>query len=127
MINTLKKVKNKVNSAYTKAGVFMSLLGTGTVFADDNPFPDINIGGGGDVVQATGSRMETALKYGLVGGGGLLILICLGVIIHRIRDDSREKDHGNLVMTYILLALGLTIGFILIALGWKAFSTPIQN
>ncbi len=71
--------------------------------------------------------METALKYGLVGGGGLLILICLGVIIHRLRDDSREKDHGNLVMTYILLALGLTIGFVMISVGWKAFSAPVQG
>ena len=81
---------------------------------------------GGDVIQETGSHMEAALKYSLIGGGGLLILICLGVIIHRLREDSREKDHGNLIMTFILLALGLTIGFVLIGVGWTAFSAQVR-
>lgn len=125
-MNRIKKLTTTFSHYYTKLGAMVGLLLTGHVFADDNPFPNVDIGSG-DVVQATGSKMETALKYGLIGGGGLLILICLGVIIHRIRDDSREKDHGNLVMTYILLALGLTIGFVLIAIGWKAFSTPVQG
>ena len=57
----------------------------------------------------------------------MLILICIGVIIHRLREDSREKDHGNLVMMFTLLALGLTIGFVLIGIGWTAFSTTIQS
>jgi hypothetical protein len=123
----IKNMFTKINNTYCKAGVALALLPMSHVFAaNTNPFPDIAIGSGGDVVQETGTRMETALKYGLIGGGGLLILICLGVIIHRLRDDSREKDHGNLVMSYILLALGLTIGFVLIAVGWKAFSAPVQ-
>ena len=69
---------------------------------NDDPFPSIQTSGG-DVVQTTGTHMEVALKYTLVGAGGLLIIICLAVIIHRLREDNREKDHGNLIMTFILL------------------------
>lgn len=93
--------------------------------ADSNPFPSLTTTG--DVIQTAGSHMEIALKYSLIGGGGLLIIICLAVIIHRLREDSREKDHGNLVMTFILLALGLTLGFILIGVGWTAFSANPQS
>lgn len=121
-------LKQTVKNGFYRAVGTLTAFSSGAALADagNNPFPDIDIGTKGDVVQATGTKMELALKYGLVGGGGLLILICLAVIIHRIRDDSRDRDHGNLVMTYILLALGLTIGFVLIALGWKAFSTQVQ-
>jgi len=96
------------------------------VYADDDPFPSISTNSG-DIVQTAGTHMETAMKYTTIAVGGMLILICIGVIIHRLREDSREKDHGNLVMTFILLALGLTIGFVLIGIGWTAFSTNIQS
>jgi hypothetical protein len=94
-------------------------------FADDDPFPSISTNG--DVMQTAGTSMETALKYLLIGAGGLLILICLGILVHRMRDDSRDKDHGNLIMTFILLALGMTLGFVLIGIGWTAFSAQIQS
>lgn len=118
--------KYQIHTCIKRMLGWLVLLITGNVFADSNPFPSITLSGG-DVVQATGSHMETALKYSLIGGGGLLILICLGVIIHRLREDSREKDHGNLIMTFILLALGLTIGFVLIGVGWTAFSVQVQS
>jgi hypothetical protein len=92
---------------------------------DSNPFPRLSGNMNGDVVHTIGSHLETMLKYALVGGGGLLILVCLGVLAHRIREDNREKDHGNLIMTFVMLALGLTIGFVLIGIGWTAFSTEI--
>lgn len=105
---------------------FFSLFSK-AVFADnDDPFPSINTGNTGDVIQAAGSHMEMALKYTLIGAGGILIIISLAALVHRIREDNKEKDHGNLVTTFILLALGLTFGFILISLGWTAFSTNIQ-
>ena len=92
---------------------------------DNNPFPSITVEGG-NFEQTVGTHLEMALKYALIGVGGLLILICIGVLIHRLREDSREKDHGNLIMTFILLAIGITIGFILIGIGWTAFSAQIQ-
>lgn len=96
------------------------------VFADgDNPFPNIDIGGG-DVISTGGTYMEKAFKYTLIGVGGLLIVIGIAVLVHRLRDDSRDKDHGNLVMTFILVALSITFGFVLIAIGWKAFSANIS-
>ena len=92
----------------------------------DNPFPSITPTNSGDVVQTAGTTMESAMKYLTIGLGGLLILICLGVIIHRMREDNRDKDHGNLIMTYVLCALGMTLGFVLIGIGWKAFGTQVQ-
>lgn len=94
---------------------------------DSNPFPRLSGNVSGDVVHTIGTHIETMLKYALVGGGGLLILMCLGVLVHRIREDNREKDHGNLIMTFVMLALGLTIGFVLIGIGWTAFSTEITD
>jgi hypothetical protein len=96
------------------------------LLADDDPFPGITITGG-DVVQAAGSHMETALKYSLIGGGGILIIVCILILINRMREDSREKEHGNLIMTFILLALGITFGFILIGIGWTAFSATVSS
>ena len=101
------------------------LLFCGVTFADNNPFPSIDIGTG-DVINTSGTYLEKTLKFALIGGGGLLILISIAVLVHRLRDDSREKDHSNLVTTFILVAMGATFGFVLIAIGWKAFSyTPI--
>lgn len=123
--NLATKVKLKY---YSVLGTLTLATCANTAFADDtNPFPSIGGGGNnGNVVQTAGTTMESAMKYLSIGLGGLLILICLGVIIHRMREDSREKDHGNLIMTYVLCALGMTLGFVLIGIGWKAFNTQIN-
>ena len=119
-------MKMKIKFLATINGL-LALLGLPQISqaGSDNPFPSLTTTG--DVVQTAGKHMEIALKYALIGGGGLLIIICLAVIIHRLREDSHEKDHGNLVMTFILLALGLTLGFILIGVGWTAFSSNPQT
>ena len=110
-------------SWYIRFFISVTALIPTLVLADSNdPFPAIDTGTG-DVVTTAGTHMETALKYSLIGGGGILIIICLAVIISRLREDNKEKDHGNLIMTFILLALGLTLGFILIGIGWSAFSS----
>ena len=44
-----------------------------------------------------------------------------------MREDSREKEHGNLLMTFVFIGLGCTIGFLLIAIGWKAFNAQIKS
>ncbi len=118
----LKKAKQYVVAAFMSGLLIASRL----AHADDNPFPSITVNGG-DVVQVAGTHMETAMKYTTIAVGGILIMICLGVIIHRLREDSREKDHGNLIMTFVLLALGVTLGLVLIGIGWTAFSTTIQS
>ena len=120
----MNKIIHYLKKYYQRLMIFGSLFFLSQrSFADNtDPFPSIDTGTG-DVVQTAGAHMETALKYTLVGAGGILIIICLAVIIHRLREDNREKDHGNLIMTFILLALGLTLGFILIGIGWAAFSS----
>lgn len=126
-METLSQVRFILKRIRTSTSLFiLSILGISkTVYADSgNPFPSLTTTG--DVIQTAGTHMQMALKYSLIGGGGLLILICLSVIVHRLREDSREKDHGNMVMTFILLALGLTLGFILIGVGWTAFSASPQ-
>jgi hypothetical protein len=105
------------------AGCLLAL--SGLSYADSNPFPDIPVDGG-NFEQTIGNHLTLALKYALIGVGGLLIIICLGVLVHRLREDSREKDHGNLITTFVMLAAGITVGFILIGVGWTAFSTPIE-
>jgi hypothetical protein len=120
----MQKIIHYIRDYYLRFAVSVMMLLPKLSFADDDdPFPSIDTGKDGDIVKTAGSHMETALKYTLIGGGGILIIICLAVIIHRLREDNREKDHGNLVITFILLALGITLGFILIGIGWKAFSS----
>lgn len=120
----MKIITRLFQSAWLK---IIFIFYTASAFAgnDNNPFPSIPVDNG-DFEQAVGSHLETAMKYALIGVGGLLILMCIGVLIHRLREDSRERDHGNLIMTFILLAIGITIGFILIGIGWTAFSAQIQ-
>lgn len=128
MFTQLNNLATKVKLKYYSVLGTLTLAMSGNVaFADDtNPFPSIDGSGNGNIVQTAGTTMESAMKYLSIGLGGLLILICLGVIIHRMREDSREKDHGNLIMTYVLCALGMTVGFVLIGIGWKAFNTQIN-
>lgn len=85
----------------------------------DDPFPNIDIKGG-DVVQAAGSQMETGMKYALVGGGVLMIIVGIGVIVHRLREDSSSRESGNFVTTMIMCAVAITVGIILIAIAWAA-------
>ena len=127
LINRFKLIANKLWQLKHKATLLAwSLLGvTVSARADDDPFPSLKTTG--DVITTAGTHMESALKYGLIGGGGLLIIICLAIIIHRMREDSKEKDHGNMVTTFILLALGLTLGFVLIGVGWTAFEYNPQS
>lgn len=126
--NLLLRTKLTARSVMTKVKYLLFTLPTIVTFAhadEKNPFPSLTTNG--DVIKTAGTHMESALKFSLIGGGGLLIIICLAVIVHRLREDSKEKDHGNMVMTFILLALGLTLGFVLIGVGWTAFSYNPQT
>ena len=89
-----------------------------------NPFPSVTIDG--DVIKASGTKMQMGFKYATIGVGGFLVLIGIGVIIHRMREDAKEKEHGNFLLTFIMVALCETVGFGLIAIGWKAFNTTIS-
>ena len=93
-----------------------------TAFADnDDPFPKIDIGNG-DVVTAVGSHMEVGMKYSMVGGGIIMMLVGIGVIMHRLREDSANKETGSFMTTLIIAGLAVTVGIILIAIGWSAAS-----
>ncbi len=121
-----RKILATLKRAYNYCFAAMLMVISGLAFADgNNPFPNIDIGTG-DVIQTSGTYLEKTLKYALIGAGGMLILISIAVLVQRLRDDNREKDHSNLVTTFILVALGATFGFVLIAIGWKAFSANIS-
>lgn len=120
----LKKIITPIQKYYHVAITFLLLLANRSVFADDDPFPTINTSG--DITHTIGSNMETAFKYILIGTGGLLIIICITVLIHRLREDHRDREFGSLIMTFIFLAVGALVGFLLIGIGWTAFNTQIQ-
>lgn len=88
---------------------------------DDDPFPKIDVEGG-DVVKAVGTHMETGMKYALIGGGIIMLLVGIGVIMHRLREDSTNKDTGSFLTTLVIAGLAITVGIILIAIGWTAAS-----
>ncbi len=76
----------------------------------------------GDVVQAVGQHMETGMKYAMIGGGIIMMLVGMGVIMHRLREDSTNKETGSFLTTLIISGLAITVGIILIAIGWTAAS-----
>lgn len=117
------KLLSILKSKYTLIAGSLLLFFNKIVFAapGDDPFPQINIQGG-NVVQATGTQMESGMKYSLVGSGILMILIGIGVIIHRLREDTNNKESGNFVTTMIMAAVAITVGIILIAIAWAASS-----
>ena len=85
----------------------------------DDPFPSIDVQNG-DVVQAVGQHMETGMKYAMIGGGIIMMLVGIGVIMHRLREDSTNKETSSFLTTLIIAGLAITIGIILIAIGWSA-------
>ena len=106
---------------YNRFIVFLTLFLSGSVFADDDPFPNIDIQGG-DVVQAVGTNMETGMKYAMIGGGTIMMLVGIGVIMHRLREDSTNRETGSFLTTLIIAGLAITVGMILITIGWAAAS-----
>lgn len=123
--NFIKKIIEVFNNCWLEVMIFITLFLSNTAFADNNPFPDIDIGSG-DVVSVAGKKMQTALKYTLLGVGGVLVLIGIITLVNRLKEDNRDKEHGNLLVSMIMIALCLVVGFILIAIGWKAFSQNIK-
>ncbi len=119
----MKTIRLFVNKFYYTLMGFIIMLIQGNAFAggNNNPFPKININGG-DVVQAVGSHMEVSMKYALIGGGVIMMLVGIGVIMHRLREDSANKETGSFLTTLILAGLTITVGIILIAIGWSAAS-----
>ena len=106
---------------YDRFIVFLMMFLSGSVFADDDPFPNIDIQGG-DVVQAVGTNMETGMKYAMIGGGTIMMLVGIGVIMHRLREDSANRETGSFLTTLIIAGLAITVGMILITIGWAAAS-----
>ena len=121
-------MKIKIISFIKKRGRFLigffSYLATSSVFAGSpgsgaDPFPTIDVGNG-DVVTAIGTHMETSMQYAMIGGGIVMLLVGMGVIMHRLREDSANKDTGSFLTTLIVSGLAITVGIILIAIGWAA-------
>ncbi len=114
------------NKYYTLMGTLLFLVSS-TVFAytGDDPFPKIDIQGG-DVVKAVGTHMESSMKYAMIGGGIIMMLVGIGVIMHRLREDSANRDTGSFLTTLVISGLAITVGIILIAIGWSAASYQIN-
>lgn len=112
---------------YLWLGLIILFIST-HVFADagDDPFPKIDVQNG-DVVKAVGSHMETSMKYAMIGGGIIMMLVGMGVIMHRLREDSTNKDTGSFLTTLVISGLAITVGIILIAIGWGAASYQPQS
>ena len=116
-------IKNKY---YTLMGILMFLVSnTAFAYMDNNPFPKIDIQGG-DVVRAVGTHMESSMKYAMIGGGIIMMLVGIGVIMHRLREDSANKDTASFLTTLIISGLAITVGIILISIGWTAASYQIS-
>lgn len=125
--NILSKIKDKYYTCMAMLMLFM----TGAAFAapsaaSDDPFPSITVKDG-NVVNAVGSNMETSMKYAMIGGGIIMMLVGIGVIMHRLREDSANKDTGSFLTTLIISGLAITVGIILIAIGWGAASYNIPT
>jgi len=123
-----KKILSKIKYKYYTCMAMLMLLMTGSAFAanGDDPFPSIQVQDG-DVVKAVGTHMETSMKYSMIGGGIIMMLVGIGVIMHRLREDSANKDTGSFLTTLIISGLAITVGIILIAIGWGAASYQPQS
>lgn len=118
-----KCIKSLSNYYWKLLGIFLLAISDLARAGNENPFPSVTVDG--DIIKASGTKLQMGLKYATIGTGGILVLAGIGVILHRMREDAREKDHGNFLVTFIMVALCETVGFALIAIGWKAFNTSI--
>ena len=124
MKTIITAIKNKVSYWLGVILLFVNItaLASGS---NDDPFPRIDIQGG-DIVKAVGSHMETSMKYSMIGGGIIMMLVGIGVIMHRLREDSANKDTGSFLTTLVISGLAITVGIILIAIGWTAASYQVS-
>lgn len=106
------------------ACLLMAGLPLKTLAENRNPFPTVDLGGG-NVVAGAGKMMQSSIQYTLLAVGGFLVLIGIGVLIQRLREDSKEKEHGNMLMTIVIVALCITIGLSLIGIAWTAMNAQI--
>lgn len=122
-MNFLKNIIIKIIYNFKRFSFIFILLFSNYAIGSpgDDPFPKIDIQGG-DVVKAVGTHMEASMKYAMIGGGIIMILVGIGVIMHRLREDSINKDTGSFLTTLIISGLAITVGIILIAIGWSAAS-----
>lgn len=102
----------------------MGLLPALALAENKNPFPSLDIGGG-NVIAGAGKMMQSSIQYTLLGVGGFLVLVGIAVLIHRLREDSREKEHSNILMTIVIVALCITIGLSLVGMAWTAMNAQI--
>ena len=51
-----------------------------------------------------------------------MMLVGIGVIMHRLREDSANRETGSFLTTLIIAGLAITVGMILITIGWAAAS-----
>lgn len=118
MLHQLKRILQRCFTAMIGA------LPISVLAENRNPFPTVDIGGG-NVVAGAGKMMQSSIQYTLLAVGGFLVLIGIAVLIQRLREDSKEKEHGNMLMTIVIVALCITIGLALISIAWTAMNAHI--
>lgn len=125
---SLRKTGHLIKQGFLISVGFGCCWFSSKVLADsnDDPFPKIQIQNG-DVVKTVGTSMETSMKYAMIGGGVIMMLVGIGVIMHRLREDSNNKETGSFLTTLIISGLAITVGIILIAIGWGAASYQPQS
>jgi len=105
---------------------FLLLLISRNSFADSgSPFPTITTSDG-DIVKAVGGHMEVGMKYALIGGGIIMLLVGVGVIAHRLREDTTNREGGNFLVTLVMAGIAITAGVILLSIGWTAASYNVS-
>ncbi len=116
-------LKNKYYALNALMITFFTFISNAVFATDpgDDPFPKVDVGNG-DVVKVVGTHMETSMKYAMIGGGIIMMLVGIGVIMHRLREDSTTKETGSFLTTLIIAGFSITISIVLIAIGWGAAS-----
>ncbi len=124
----MKKLIELIKNKYVTAMGVITLFISGNVLADNssNPFPSIDVQNG-DVVKAVGTHMEDSMRYSMVGAGIIMLLVGIGVIMHRLREDSSNKDTSSFITTLVIAGLAITVGIILISIGWSASNYQVSS
>ena len=118
------KIIKKIYRGYLRCAIMLYGALTVPLFAaDQDPWQtDTSSIQNGDVIGGLGKTAEKFLKWGAVILGALLMLMGIVIIINRLQQDAKTKEHSNFLLQMVLVGGAITAGLLLIAYAFSGLN-----
>lgn len=126
-INSIVRLCKSVDKRILSISVWAVLIFNKVTYAAADPFGDMNIQAA-NLEQKAGSTTSTTLQYVLIGIGVLLCAIgAIKLIGIATKDRADKDDHGNSLISILILVLCVFLGLVLIGIGWNGATATVTQ